>query len=98
MRFLCLHGRGTSSKVSELSREDSPSVNERNILQLFQMQTGNMICVSLETPIADSLTAALRFELGDEHTYIFLEGTVPCQMAPGKFMSIYRVKQAPHTS
>ncbi|KAL2818528.1 MFS general substrate transporter [Aspergillus cavernicola] len=28
-------------------------------------------------------TAAIRYELGDNHTYDFVEGTIPCQMYPG---------------
>lgn len=29
------------------------------------------------------LTAALRYELGDNHTYEFVQGTTPTPMAPG---------------
>ena len=29
-------------------------------------------------------TAALRHELGDQHTYDFVEGSVPCPIAPGE--------------
>jgi len=47
MKFLCLHGKGTNSKIFE-----------------FQ-------------------TAAIRHELGPEHRYDFLEGSVPCAAAPG---------------
>ncbi|KAF1951252.1 hypothetical protein CC80DRAFT_454630 [Byssothecium circinans] len=46
MRFLCLHGIGTSS-------------------QLLKMQT-----------------AALRYEFGDQHTYEFVQGSLPWHMAP----------------
>ncbi|KAK6539087.1 hypothetical protein TWF694_010627 [Orbilia ellipsospora] len=46
MRFLCLHGLGTNSKV-------------------FETQT-----------------AAIRAELGDEHTYEFVDGTVSWTKAP----------------
>ncbi|GAP91100.1 putative serine hydrolase FSH [Rosellinia necatrix] len=46
MHFLCLHGRGTNSKV-------------------FEMQT-----------------AAIRYELGDHHTYDFVEGVVPWETDP----------------
>ncbi|KAH8691693.1 serine hydrolase FSH [Phaeosphaeriaceae sp. PMI808] len=47
MRFLCLHGLGTSS-------------------QIFKTQT-----------------AALRYELGDDHIYEFVQGSVPWPMATG---------------
>ncbi|KAM3072026.1 hypothetical protein ACMFMF_007420 [Clarireedia jacksonii] len=46
MRFLCLHGMGTSAKI-------------------FEMQT-----------------AAIRYELGDHHSYDFVEGNVPCEVDP----------------
>ncbi|KAI0891077.1 serine hydrolase FSH [Annulohypoxylon nitens] len=47
MRFLCLHGFGTNSKI-------------------FETQT-----------------AAIRYDLGDHHTYEFVEGTLPSPVAPG---------------
>ncbi|KUJ07890.1 DUF341 domain protein [Mollisia scopiformis] len=47
MRFLCLHGIGTSS-------------------QILKMQT-----------------AAIRYELADQHTYQFVQGVVPWPMASG---------------
>ncbi|KAI1759002.1 serine hydrolase FSH [Hypoxylon sp. FL1150] len=46
MRFLCLHGSGTNSKI-------------------FETQT-----------------AAIRYSLGDGHTYEFVEGTMPAAAAP----------------
>ncbi|KAI0532015.1 DUF341 domain protein [Xylaria digitata] len=46
MKFLCLHGQGSNSKIFE------------------------------------SQTAALRYELGDHHTYEFVEGTIATQMDP----------------
>ncbi|KAI1205340.1 serine hydrolase FSH [Annulohypoxylon truncatum] len=46
MRFLCLHGSGTNSKLSYW------------------------------------LSAAIRYELGDHHTYEFVEGTLPSPVAP----------------
>ncbi|KAJ0418663.1 MFS general substrate transporter [Aspergillus carlsbadensis] len=33
--------------------------------------------------IFEAQTAALRYELGDNHTYEFVDGVVPCQMHPG---------------
>ncbi|KAI9148332.1 Esterase citA [Paramyrothecium foliicola] len=46
MRFLCLHGRGTNSKI-------------------FEMQT-----------------AAIRYELGGNHSYDFVEGSTPAELDP----------------
>ncbi|KAJ5747736.1 uncharacterized protein N7511_009432 [Penicillium nucicola] len=46
MRFLCLHGVGTNSKVLEIQ------------------------------------TAPLRYEIGDGHTYDFVEGIFPYELAP----------------
>ncbi|KAL8902862.1 MAG: hypothetical protein Q9207_004327 [Kuettlingeria erythrocarpa] len=45
MRFLCLHGKGTNSRIFE------------------------------------SQTAALRYRLGNDHTYDFVEGSIPCDAA-----------------
>ncbi|KAG8157921.1 hypothetical protein KVR01_012193 [Diaporthe batatas] len=47
MRFLCLHGMGTNSRI-------------------FEMQT-----------------AAIRHGLGTTHTFEYIDGAVPAQMAPG---------------
>ncbi|ROV86859.1 hypothetical protein VMCG_10814 [Cytospora schulzeri] len=47
MRFLCLHGMGTNSKI-------------------FEMQT-----------------AAIRHALGSQHSFEFIDGAVPAEMAPG---------------
>ena len=46
MRFLCLHGMGTNSRI-------------------FEAQT-----------------AAIRYLLGSEHTFEFIDGAVPTPMAP----------------
>ena len=46
MRFLCLHGMGTNSRI-------------------FEAQT-----------------AAIRYLLGSEHTFEFIDGAVPTAMAP----------------
>jgi len=32
--------------------------------------------------------AALRYNLGDNHTYEFIEGNIPCSIAPGMITSI----------
>ena len=37
------------------------------------------------------LTAAIRYELGDRHTFEFVEGTVPVPIAPGKLCGIFVV-------
>ncbi|KAF2643898.1 hypothetical protein P280DRAFT_445153 [Massarina eburnea CBS 473.64] len=58
MRFLCLHGIGTSS-------------------QLLKMQT-----------------SALRYEFGDQHTYEFVQGTMPWRMAPE--LSAISKEEEPH--
>lgn len=34
------------------------------------------------------LPAPIRYELGDSHTYEFVEGTVPHPMAPGMFKTL----------
>ena len=39
--------------------------------------------IGTNNKIFEAQTAALRFELGDEHTYDFVEGTVPCKPASG---------------
>lgn len=57
--------------------------------QIFEMQTGTQPSrhsVSLPTPSKSRrspLTAALRYELGDHHSFEFIEGAVQCPMAPG---------------
>ena len=33
------------------------------------------------------MSAALRYELGDAHTYDYVEGVIPCPIAPGKLRS-----------
>lgn len=39
------------------------------------------------------VTAPLRYELGDRHTWDFVQGTITWPMAPGKKVSIYNVLQ-----
>jgi hypothetical protein len=31
-------------------------------------------------------TAAIRYELGDHHTYDFVEGNITCEIEPGKYL------------
>ncbi|CZR69184.1 uncharacterized protein PAC_19084 [Phialocephala subalpina] len=45
-----------------------------HILCLHGMGTNNQVF--------EIQTAALRYELGDQHTYEFVEGTIPCPIAP----------------
>lgn len=40
------------------------------------------------------LPAPIRYELGDGHTYEFVEGTIPHPMAPGMFKLPHRYAQA----
>lgn len=50
-----------------------------NFKQVFQ--TGQVS--ALQTCGLKGDVAALRHELGEEHTYDFVEGVVPCPMFPG---------------
>ncbi|KAE8353620.1 serine hydrolase FSH [Aspergillus coremiiformis] len=71
MRFLCLHGIGSNSQASNIA------------LMTFEQQTGTHANAVSYIPIStrpEKLTAcpaAIRYELGNQHTYDFVEGVVP---------------------
>ncbi|MCJ1396734.1 hypothetical protein MMC18_009626 [Xylographa bjoerkii] len=66
MRFLCLHGMGANNKAC---------------LTKFPYQCRTALADS-RSQIFEMQTAAIRYELGDHHTYEFVEGTVPCPLFP----------------
>lgn len=70
MHFLCLHGKGTNSKIFEtqLSKSDEHAVS-----------------VYITDP--SDFVGAIVYQLGDGHTYEFVEGTVPEVAAPGTYLT-----------
>ncbi|TVY91261.1 hypothetical protein LAWI1_G001683 [Lachnellula willkommii] len=70
MHFLCLHGIGTNSQACYFSESRFGSLFPPRFPSL---QGTNADCI---------FAAALRYELGDQHTYEFVEGTIPWPIAP----------------
>jgi len=84
MRFLCLHGRGTNSEVE--SRLFLSPFHQRSLLpiQIFGFQTSIwQFLLRRDGDVPKTSLAALRYELGNHHVYEFVEGSVPCDPAPG---------------
>ena len=100
MRFLCLHGSGTNSRV----RIENPStsiVSFRELMRHRSLRRRQVRSHSWTTPYAplfpagsssgsssgaeadSGVVAALRYELGDDHEYEFVQGTLVQPMAPG---------------
>lgn len=52
--------------------------------QIFEMQTGKNFQLVYLGPTNLTPEAAVRYELGDHHTYDFVEGNIPWETAPGK--------------
>ncbi|TVY19428.1 Hydrolase FUB4 [Lachnellula arida] len=69
MHFLCLHGIGTNSQACYFSESRFGSLPA----PLPFSTSTNADCI---------FAAALRYELGDQHTYEFVEGTIPWPIAP----------------
>lgn len=102
MRFLCLHGMGTNSAILEAQIGERFFLNSNILIRslptllhprpllvfffLFLLPS----CERLISGIWQTTKDQIRYQLGPTFEFIFLDGQINCEPAPGQFLSQFQ--------